>query len=340
MFNCTSKSMRIIYIFTALLLLGGKGLCAQQSEDEPYGYNRKDSCEFMKGSYLSVSVNGGLSYLDYSLNALQEKGTNKKGPGLGINVDYSYFFSRHWGITTGAGFSVYQNNGKLKGSLAENTYYNLGMLTDNDWQPAPKDFEMRARITNLEEKQTTYLVEIPLMLSYQTYFNSDGSCWGLYGNIGGKLLLPVSSKFKIQKGNKSEFNVSGQYEGIPVDMGSPENPPVPQHGFGTITDPNNSLDWNAKSKLKTGVAASVELGAMFSLSENKDLLIGGYLDYGLIDMKKNKQQSLFTPPTVYHPGADNSIGNGITYNGMLNSNVTGKIRPISFGAKVALRFKL
>jgi len=328
--------MRNIYLWCILLLFGGGCIYAQNQQRQ----EEKDSLtDYFKGSYLTVSGTIGSSSLNYKLNSLGEKGSRSGELGYGIDVKYSYFFHQHWGVTTGVGISYYGTTGKLKGSLAEDKFYNLGKLTDNDWQPAPKDFELRARVTNLKEKQTSYFLEIPLMLSYQTYFGEEAR-WGMYGGLGAKLQIPVSTKFKIKEGAKSEFNVSGQYDGIPTDMGAPGNPPVVQHGYGTISDPNSSLSWEDKAKLKMGIAATAELGFMFSLGESSDLMIGGYMDYGLNDLKKNGKQGLFTAPSVYHPGADNNVGNGIKYNGMLNSDVTGKIRLISFGGKITLRFKM
>ena len=292
-----------------------------------------------KVSYLSFAIKTGGTGLNYKLNSLDEKGKYSNGLGYGFDLDYSYYFDSHWGISGGVGLSHYSSKGKLKGSLSDDSFYNLGAFTDDDFEGRPRDFELRTRITNLEEQQTTFFVDIPVMLVYQTRFGDDQQ-WGLYGGIGAKLQLPFSTKFKIKKGGESEFNVSGKYEGIPTDMGSPSNPPVPQHGYGTITDPNASLNWSGKGKLKLGVAGTVDFGVLLKLSESSDLKLGGYLDYGFIDIKKDGKNGLFTAPKVYHPGADNKIGTGITYNGMLNSDVSGKIKPIAFGVKIGVCFKL
>jgi len=322
------RNLKKSTLLVCTFLLWGTGLLFSQSKNE------KENA-----SYLTMSGAFGSSSLNYKLNSLEEKGTHKRNMGFGIDMKYSYFFHTHWGVTTGVGISRYSSTGKLKGSMSEDTYYNLGMLTDDDWRPAPKDFELHARLTNLEERQNTYLLEIPLMASYRTYCNEERT-WGLYGGLGAKLQIPISSKFKIRNGANSEFNVSGKYDGIPTDAGSPQNPPVPQHGYGTITDPNAALHWNGKAKLKMGVAATAEFGVLFSLGQTTDLQIGGYIDYGLINMKKNGKKGLFTAPSVYHPSANSKVGEGIRYNGMLNSDVTGKIRPVSFGVKVALAFQL
>ncbi len=308
--------------------------------NKPESRNYQDSLQQRKGSYLSISGNVGSSSFKYDLEGLKgEEGTREGKLGFGFELKYSYFFNDHWGVTTGVGLSQYASIGKLKGSLAEDIFYSLGEFVDNDEVGRPIDFELRARLTNLEEKQIAWLVEVPLMLSYQTYFGDDEK-WGMYGGIGAKLQFPFSTKFKIQNGASSQFNVSGKYDGIPTDMGSPMNPPVPQHGYGTISDPNSTLDWNEKAKLKMGVAATAELGFMYALSNSMDLTLGGYIDYGLNDIKKNGNNKILTASSVYHPGADNHVGKGITYHGMLNSNATDKIKLISFGAKIGLRFKL
>jgi len=295
--------------------------------------------EERKGSYLGISGNIGSSYLDYDLTSLNEEGTVNSKPGYGVELKYSYFFNYHWGISTGVGISHYASVGKLAGGITDGSYYSLGMLTDDDEAGRPRTYELRARLSNLEEKQTTYLLEIPLMMTYQTFFG-ERERWGIYGSLGVKLQFPVKTKFSIKNGAGSQLNVSGYYTDIPTDMGSPSNPPVVQHGYGTINDPNNLLNWDDDAKLKMGVAGAAELGFLFAVGKTTDLMIGGYIDYGFSDLKKNKNQGLFTAPAVYHPGADNKIGNGIKYNGMLNSDVTEKIKALSFGGKVTLRFKV
>lgn len=318
------------------------GIFLSASAQQSTYRNRQDTTtqERQKVSYLTISALGGSSSLHYKLNSLNEKGTRSGALGYGIEVKYSYFWNEHWGVSTGVGASHSGAKGTLKGSLDPQQFYSLGTFTDDDWQNAPKDFELRARVTHLKEKQTVWLIDIPLMLSYQTYFG-DSARWGIYGGLGVKLRIPVSSRFKIQDGANSQFNVSGQYDGIPTDMGSPGEPPVPQHGYGTITDPNNSLDWDHKAKLRMGIAGTAELGFLIDLGKNTDLLLGGYVDYGFNNLKKNGSNRLFSASAAYHPGANNGqVGKGIDYNGMLNSNVTDKIRLISFGGKIGIRFKL
>jgi len=335
------RQLQLLFMCLWLVLTGLSAQSRIQHQNEQQLPDQAKEYHAGKGktSYLTVSGMLGSSAFNYKLNSLDEKGSHSSQFGYGIDLKYSYFFTSHWGVSTGVGISHYASKGKLKGSLEDNKYYSLGSQIDNDIEGRPKEFDFRARITNLEEKQTAYFVEIPLMLAYQTPIGKQHS-WGAYGAIGAKFQFPVNAKFKIQNGAENQLNVSGYYKDIPTDMGSPSNPPVVQHGYGTITDPNATLDWNDDFKLKMGVAAAIELGLIFKLNDGLDLLAGGYLDYSFIDIKKEKEQALFTAPSVYHPAADNKIGYGLKYNGMLNSELTGKIRPLAFGLKVGLRFKV
>lgn len=335
------RVLHLLCIFSWMAMMIAPAQTQHQRENQRPRSSPSESGQgkYRKGSYLGLTVSGGASTLDYKLRSLSEEGKRKGSFGYGVNVNYSYFFNTHWGIVTGVSASQYTAKGKLMGDLTDENYHALGNLIDNDFEGRPRSFELRARLKNLEEKQTAWLVDVPIMLAYQTYFG-DEKKWGIYGDLGIKFQLPVLTKFRIENGSAAELNVSGYYKDIPVDMGAPSQSPVIQHGYGTINDPNSLLDWDDKGKLKMGIALAMEAGLLFTIADGKDLQIGGYIDYGLNDLKKNGGQGLLTAPTVYHPAADNQIGKGIKYNGMLNSDVTDKIRMISFGGKVTLRFKL
>lgn len=224
--------------------------------------------------------------------------------------------------------------------MSDDKYMKLGNMTDDDdFSGHSREFELRARLKNLEEKQTAFLLDIPLLAMYQTHFGEEEK-WGMYAGLGVKLQIPVKAKYKVEGNTASELNVSGYYPHIPSDVGSPSEAPVPHHGFGTINDPGCELDWSGKNKLKLGVAGTAELGFLFTLGEDTDLLLGGYIDYGFTNMKKKKDQELLSTPASYHPDGNMTVGKGIPYNGMMNSNVTDKVKVMSFGVKLGVRFKL
>lgn len=317
-----------------------------QQQQREYREEQRDTTK-TKTSYLTVSGGVGSSSLRYDLNykieGFQEKGNRDNKLGYEVDIRYSYFFNPHWGIATGVGISRYATVGRLRGDMSDDKYMKLGnMIDDDDFSGHPREFELHARLKSLEEKQTAFLLDIPLMAMYQTRFGEEEN-WGMYAGLGVKLQIPVQTKYKVQSNTASELNVSGYYPHIPSDVGSPSESPVPHHGFGTINDPGSQLDWSGKNKLKLGVAGTAELGFLISLNEDKDmdLLLGGYIDYGFTNMKKKKKdQGLLSSPASYHPEGNKIVGQGIPYNGMLNSNVTDKVKVMSFGVKLGLRFKL
>lgn len=311
--------MKQLCAAAAVLLMFSGSLLAQES----------------KGSYFSVSGNLGSSALHYDLN---DAGTRKSKTGYGVQLGYSYFFNPNWGVHTGIGISHYKTAGRLNGNLDTNDYLSLGNQIDDDIiSGEPQNYQLRARLANWQENQTAFLLEIPLMGMYQTRFG-QAERWGVYGGLGVKLQVPVKAEYEVQGG--SRLNISGYYPHNNIDKGAPGLPPVIQHGFGTVEDVKESLGWKDDLGLKLGVAATAEAGFLIDLGNDLDLMLGGYIDYGFTNIRKNKTDELLIAPSSYLPGANNHIGNGIEYQGILNSNKVDKVRLISFGVKLGLRFKL
>jgi hypothetical protein len=47
-----------------------------------------------------------------------------------------------------------------------------------------------------------------------------------------------------------------------------------------------------------------------------------------------------TAPRQYLPNANNNIGKGIQYNGMINSDRTSKVNLVSYNAEIGIHIKL
>jgi len=286
-----------------------------------------------KTSYLTVSGNIGSSLIKYDLHG----GERNSKMGYGFQVGYSYFFDQNWGISTGIGLSHYKTSGKLKGDILPDEGTSLGMqVDDDDISGKPKDYELRYRLGHLKEDQSSFMLEIPIMGQYQTRFGEDKR-WGAYGGLGIKIQIPVNAKFKVKEGR---LNVSGYYPHSKIDKGAPGLPPVDQHGFGTIEDVSKTLKWKDDIDLKVGIAGSAELGGMVDLGNDFDLMLGAYIDYGFNDIRKHKNDPLIKAPASYIPTANGQVGKGLIYEGLINTDQTGKVKLLSFGVKLALRFKL
>jgi outer membrane protein OmpA-like peptidoglycan-associated protein len=294
-----------------------------------------------KGSYLNVQAGIGPSGLNYDLKGATSNGDNQLKVGANALIGYSYFFNRHWGLGTGVGFSCFNSRGLYKNDFSDADYFNLGNQIGNN-NGNDNEYELRARLAHWEEKQSVYTLDIPLMIQYQYKFG-DKEGWGIYFGIGVKLHIPLKSEYEVidsDYSNDGRLNVSGLFHDSNIDYGSPSNYSISYHGFGTIHNPNEKLDWNGDIDLKLGISGIADLGFLFSLSRRIDLTVGGYLNYGFNDVKKGNSKPLMEAPEQYLPSAENNVGNGITYNGMINSDRVNKANFISYGGKIGLRIKL
>ena len=302
------------------------------------------SAQIVKRTYASVSLHAGETSLGYNVKGLDGiAGTTSAKIGFGVSAKYNRYFDPHWGFGAGIGLSIYNSEALLHGGMDDTNTYMLGEYKDDDNSGLPRSFMLRARVENMKEKQQIYFFEIPVSLLYQSIF-ARGK-WGVYGSIGLKLQTPIVNKLESVSNPDSRLNVSGLYtdNSQGFDVGAPGMPALPEHGFGAVDNPGKTLKWkNNNTALKFGVAGTLEAGIISRLDFGSDLLIGAYLDYGFSDIKKRNISLLSGPsPTVgYQPEANDNVGKGIIYNGLLNSNHTDIIKPLSFGLKVGVRFKI
>ena len=331
------KKVYITYYVLGLLMLASSVFAqdSQQKNESRQNSSQKDM------SFLKASISLGGAGFNYKLNeSLNEKGTTDLRLGWGVHAEYNYYLSDKFALGTGLSLSHYAPYTKFKGEITSDKFYNLGkQYDDDDISGGPRNYELRARVANVQEKHSVYFLEIPLKAIYQTYFN-DNKDWGFYGEFGAKALFPVSSRFKLQDMNNTQLNVSGYYKDIDIDFGAPGLPPVNQHGFATEDGLENRLANNkGNTDLKLNFALTAEIGILKELSDDMDLTLGAFIDYGLTDTKKG-EKGLFSPPENYLPNARHKVGEGITYNGMINSDIVKSVKPISFGIKIGLRFRM
>jgi len=325
-----------------------------------------------KGSFLTIAGGVGGGGFQYKPMGLYSTGVDKYADSTGINKDklgwnanigYSYFFTPNWGLATGVGISYYRTIGKIHTTdFIHDGFYSLGKYVDDDWQPgSPKNFDLNVRMSNWQEEQKGYFIEIPLMVRFQ-YKLGETKKHGFYAGLGAKLQIPIiKSVYSVIDGkgvNDPRLNIAGKYYEDPtLEIGGPKNPdyypgggmhPVLyQRGFGSIHNPNEALGWNGDLNLKMSIAGTAELGFLFGLSRRVDLMVGGYFDYGFNNIKKGEDKSfLVAPSSQYHPDANRgangeiNVGKGIGYNGFVNSDRTEKVNLMAYGGRIGLQIKL
>lgn len=260
-------------------------------------------------------INGGFSSLQYS----PKVGDHTGGIGGELGVGYTYSFNPKWGISTGLGVGLYNAKTRINGHFDtyaaiddEEEYNKMNLLVDID---------------QFEEKQQAYLLNIPLMLQFQAAGNETNT---FYAALGGKISIPIHSKYK----STGNYITKGKYaftETIFEDM--------PEHGYNTY----DRLKENRSLKMNLNVQLAAEVGYKWLLNEDWFLYTGVYCDYGLNDIRKNKDNALHVleynrqNPIRY---GINSIAESSYSNGKENGYYLKKMNTISLGLKVKVAFKI
>ena len=298
------------------------------------------------GHFLTVAAGAGGGGFQYTPKGISSDGISKDKFGWNAKVGYSYYFTPQWGLSTGLGMSYYRSIGTYKTEFNKEEYYSLGKQVDDDWIPgAPTNYELRVRLANWEEEQKSYFFEIPLMVMFKHKLGETKK-HGFYIGLGAKLQIPlIKSVYGAMDGKTTKdlrLNVSGRYFDDPtLEFGDPDNPRLSSHGFSSIHNPS-ALGWNGDLNLKMSIAGTAELGFLFGLSKRVDLMVGGYFDYGFNNIKKSNDEFL-KAPEKYLPVKDPDlpqVGQGITYNGMINSDRTNKVNLMSYGGKIGVQIRL
>jgi len=296
-----------------------------------------------KGSYLTVSGSLGMNQFRYEMD------NGRMGDprlGYGGALGYQYFWNRHWGIGTGVGIAYYTTKAEYNNSFKnDKTHYEFTGRTDDDNLEHMRNYDLQLRLNDWFEKQYAYFLEIPLMLCYQTKWGEKQK-FGMYWGLGAKVQLPVIySKYAVTSG--SELQIQGYYPDakLTIDGKHIKDEINNLHGYGSYKDLNFKDDLD----IKMSFAAVGELGFLIALNRRVDLAIGGYLDYGFVNIKDGNKSvtevngerinNLIDAPIAKddHP---NVPKDKYTYNGIINSHVTDDVKLLGVGGKVGLRIKL
>lgn len=292
-----------------------------------------------KGLYLTAGVGLGANHFCYTLD-----NDNVSTPRLGFggSLGIQYFFTKHWGLATGVGLSFYNSQGNYSNTYTNDaSHYSFNDMYDDDFRNEGNGndiYTLRLGLDNWTEIQRGYFLEIPLLLMYQTKWGEKEN-WGMYFGIGAKVQIPVfGEEYEVKNG--SELSVSALYDKPYVIFPDPNGPTLNQHGYGK----NTKLDYEGELNVKTGFAATAEIGLLKTLSRRVDLTLGAYFDYGFTDIKdgnKTEEGYLICPENgskTIHPS--DYVGDNLQYNGYINSHAVDKVNLLAIGGKIGIRVKL
>ncbi len=289
-----------------------------------------------KGLRLTIGGSLGANTFYYTLD-----NGNKSIPllGYGGSLGVQYFFTKHWGLGTNIGLAYYHTEVDYENNYKNDpAHYTFDNMIDGDDLGAFNNYQLRLGLNNWTEVQKAYFLEIPLMIMYQTKWGKSQS-WGMYAGLGAKMQLPVfGEEYEVKKG--SELSVKAYNYQYNIEYPADDGADLSNFGFGA----NNKVTYDGELDLKTGFAATAEIGFLKTLSRRVDLTLGAYFDYGLTNIKngnKTEEGYLICPENgsnTIHPTS--YVGDNLEYNGYINSHAVDKASLLAIGGKLGLRIKL
>ncbi|MDR2511952.1 MAG: OmpA family protein [Bacteroidales bacterium] len=316
-----------------------------------------------KGAYFWLGAGAGPSGLLYKWDGMTNPstgeafhGTDKIKWGGNAKLGFSYFFVKNVGLGIGLSANCFNSQGRYLRGYSKNEYINLGTQEADNIDATGDNhlYQLRARLIDWQENQHAITLGIPIMLQLQWKFGKKES-WGIYFGAGVQFHIPLMSKYYVVDGRTEDnirLNISGLLASSNIEYGLPNTPSqgTDWHGFGSVYNPNEILNWNGKIDMKASISGIANLGFIWSLTDNAELLTGVYIDYGFSNSKKYAQKDspfLLKAPKKYSEPfyttagpTDKPVGTGIDYTGIINSKSVNEAHLLSYGIELTLRFKM
>lgn len=257
-----------------------------------------------QGEMVTLSAGGGLntSFFSPSLDLPLEGGKYNSDASLSggfmVSSRYVFFFqNKNFGIGSGVDFIQYRSKSELDGRNTTPSY-------DEENGQA---FDLIQTFSGWVEKESFYTFEFPLGFYYKVPFSEKAN---MVLGLGGKLVVPVVSRFEISDGS---YAVSGYYPQTNVLIED-----LPHHGF-----LNSHPVANGGIDTRLGFSVYGEVGFNFSINDKLMFHGGLYCNYGvtsILDDKKSREPSL----------GDDFFADT---EGLFSSNVVDKVNLFSAGLK-------
>lgn len=252
-------------------------------------------------SEVSIVASGIFTSLDYDIEKAHLDNSGRGSFGL----EYGFYLDWQWSIHLGAEFdkfSIDANYGAIKNSI---------QAVDIEG----KNFEYRYTASGYREKQELEVINIPLMLQFQTYGD-----WKFYARLGAQMSFAYHTAYSVTIEN---FSTSGYYPQYDIELFSPKF-----MGFGSYT---NFSQGGQELKVNPFFATVMEAGVKREIDRMGGLYIGLFCTYGLNrigTVTKNK------PLVEYDPKSFAAFRT----NSVLTTEGAANMRLISYGIK--LRFAI
>lgn len=230
---------------------------------------------------VGFDLSGGLSSVTMKAPDGLTGFSSKGGFVPGLGVSFHYYFDKTYGFASGVQLISFRQTTSGK------DYYNAFETIDTE----NKSYERRIWGSNISEKLSIHLINIPLHFFYKYPFNRN---LALFASIGPGISIPVVRNYS----GSGLFTYKGYYPDTKVTLKD-----IPVYGF------NSNVSVDTKQKLKTPfIILNASANAGFTFAMNRYYTFVASIGYfrTITQVAKN-----FTPHTL-----SNEIG---SFNSYLNN---------------------
>jgi hypothetical protein len=254
---------------------------------------------------IALYGGGGMSVLNYSLDMGGSKSDINGSVGGVAGAGYIWNINHYLGIVTGLEVTVCD---------AKTTYETIS--TEKKYGAGLDRFIFKYSMHNYVEEQDIVFLSIPAMLQYSVPLTKSAK---FYLSGGFKIGLPLRAEATIFPGTVA---TTGSFY---FEQQIYENE-VRERGFYSDSPSAISRDID----VKMSIAASLETGARFFLTENILFYASAYLDCGLNNIRSTKNNELLNyqehNPSVWK------------YASVLNTPHVNKVKTFAAGLKIKVSF--
>lgn len=289
-------------------------IATYMDEREIIGQTQDLTDSTRRGHYLQAMIGGGYSQLGYH----PENGSHSGHGAAALQIQYAYFFHQNWGISIGLGASHYGGQGinSFTASWSDQT--------DTDGEA----YEHRIDARQLRESQHIWMLDVPFMLQWQHIFNPK---FGMYITGGVNLGVPISTTYRLRDG---EVEHIGYYDAWKMEVHD-------HRDFYTETVGNGLSNQFQKSRMLLPQAGlTADLGFLFPLEKNVDLMLGFYARYTANNIQRKDVEPAAFMHTEYTDAEayKNHSFMEREYAGMIGTTQVSSVHPWQVGIKLGVQW--
>lgn len=245
--------------------------------------------------WLVMELGTGLHGIQFAPDA----GERHVGYGSLFDAKYMRHLTETWSVSGGLGFATY--NARAEYNMIESSQ---AFDSVNN-----RAYELRTEYIGFIEKQKLYQIEIPIGATFR--INNFITYGDLYLGMGLKFGIPVSSSYKLKKG---EYKVAGYYPSLDVKFEDME-----EHDFYTV----EAKKQNGKTDV-TGINMQLygEILLHHNFSREMSAYAGLYFSYCPLNITKSGDEPI--------------VNTGRTYKSSMNTSQVDKVHLASVGLKAAI----